>query len=150
MTEIPEHLLKRAQEAREKAESSSGASEPAASGGGEAAAEPAATGPAPPEPAATAFAAETPDADPPALEGSLRAPWHWERFLVEAAVIGGQDRWERRLRGLEKELELKRDRVRAEEPEAPRHVSIERDLNNLKHLRRFALPLVGKTEAPAR
>ncbi len=45
MTEIPEHLLKRAQEARQKAESSSGASDAGdagGSGGGEAAAEPAA------------------------------------------------------------------------------------------------------------
>ena len=30
---------------------------------------------------------------PPVLAGTLRAPWRWERLLVDAAVIGGRDRW---------------------------------------------------------
>ncbi|MEZ5285071.1 MAG: hypothetical protein R2712_09735 [Vicinamibacterales bacterium] len=34
------------------------------------------------------------------MAGTLRAPWRWEDLLVEAAVIGGIDRWERRLAGL--------------------------------------------------
>ena len=34
------------------------------------------------------------------------APSAWEKLLVDAAVIGGRDRWARRLRGLERELEL--------------------------------------------
>jgi len=29
----------------------------------------------------------------PVIDGQLRAPWRWERLLVEAAVIGGRQRW---------------------------------------------------------
>jgi hypothetical protein len=38
----------------------------------------------------------------PVREGQLRAPRRWERLLVEAAVIGGRDRWRRRIDGLAK------------------------------------------------
>ncbi|HSO73543.1 MAG TPA: hypothetical protein VLU47_01805, partial [Blastocatellia bacterium] len=30
------------------------------------------------------------------VDGTLRAPWRWERLLVESAVIGSRERWERR------------------------------------------------------
>jgi ATP-dependent helicase/nuclease subunit B len=33
----------------------------------------------------------------------LHAPWRWESLLVDAAVIGGKQRWQRRLTGLENE-----------------------------------------------
>jgi len=36
--------------------------------------------------------------------GVLRAPRRWEQLLVDAAVIGGRDRWERRLAGLAADL----------------------------------------------
>ena len=36
-----------------------------------------------------------------------RSPARWERLLVDAAVIGGKDRWERRLNGLEHEFDLR-------------------------------------------
>jgi ATP-dependent helicase/nuclease subunit B len=82
------------------------------------------------------------DADEqPTLGGTLRAPRKWEELLVEAAVVGGKDRWERRLNGLESELHLRLEELRNEEPESPRNIGIKRDLNNLAHLRRFALPL---------
>ena len=42
-----------------------------------------------------------------AIEGSLRAPWRWEKLLVDAAVIGSLERWERRLAGLARELEIR-------------------------------------------
>ena len=83
----------------------------------------------------------------PALEGMLRAPWKWEQLLVEAAVIGGQDRWIRRLDGLEKELHLKRSALDDEEPESPRVRAVERDLKNLAHLRAFALPVIERVAA---
>ncbi|HEY6291603.1 MAG TPA: PD-(D/E)XK nuclease family protein [Terriglobia bacterium] len=98
-----------------------------------------------PEAEAAGPAGDTDDA--PALEGTLRAPWQWEKLLVEAAVIGGQDRWLRRLDGLEAELRLKRDRQRDEEPESPRVLGAERDLKNLGHLRVFALPVIGRLAA---
>jgi hypothetical protein len=38
------------------------------------------------------------------VAGTLRAPWRWEELLVESAVIGQLDRWERRLRGLSRRV----------------------------------------------
>ncbi len=78
----------------------------------------------------------------PVVEGSLRSPWRWERLLVEAAVVGGRDRWARRLDGLAHEYEIKRAELRRDEPESSRARGLERDLVNLGHLRRFALPIV--------
>ncbi len=78
----------------------------------------------------------------PVIEGSLRAPWKWEELLLEAAVIGGLDRWSRRLSGLEHELKLKLETFRGEESDASRALAVERDLRNLGHLHRFALPVV--------
>src|SRR5690606_6774461 len=37
------------------------------------------------------------DPDAPVVRGTLRAPWRWERLIVDAAVIGGADRWRRRV-----------------------------------------------------
>ena len=84
-----------------------------------------------------------PDADErPVLAGTLRAPWKWEELLVEAAVIGGRSRWERRLRGLRRELELKRDTLRVQERDPGPLAGVERDLTQLGHLERFALPVI--------
>jgi ATP-dependent helicase/nuclease subunit B len=58
----------------------------------------------------------------------LRTPWAWERLLVDAAVINGRDRWERRLNGLEAELRLQDNRAA--------------DLSRLGDLKRFAMPIV--------
>jgi hypothetical protein len=44
--------------------------------------------------------------DGPVRAGQLRSPRRWERLLVEAAAIGGQDRWRRRIEGLANELRL--------------------------------------------
>ena len=43
------------------------------------------------------------------VDGTLRAPWRWERLLVESSVIGSEERWERRIAGLERELRVRRD-----------------------------------------
>ena len=45
----------------------------------------------------------SPDKDP-VIAGQLRAPRRWERLLVEAAVIGGRERWSKRIDGLAGEL----------------------------------------------
>ncbi len=93
-------------------------------------------------------APEPPDSDQrPVLGGALRTPWKWEELLVDAAVIGGRDRWERRLRGLEAELRVRRARVEADEPGSSRLLSLERDLLNLGHLMRFAGPLIAALDA---
>lgn len=83
----------------------------------------------------------------PAPGGTLKAPWKWEELLIDAAVIGGADRWGRRLDGLQHELELRRDELANEEPESARVAGLERDLVNLAHLRRFAQPLIGRLAA---
>ncbi|MFL5290291.1 MAG: PD-(D/E)XK nuclease family protein [Myxococcales bacterium] len=81
--------------------------------------------------------------DAPVQAGTLRAPWRWEDLLVEAAVIGGRDRWERRLLGLRHELELKlADLTGAREEAAIDRVR--RDLGDLESLHRFALPLLDE------
>ncbi|HEV2379131.1 MAG TPA: PD-(D/E)XK nuclease family protein [Terriglobia bacterium] len=83
----------------------------------------------------------------PGLEGTLRAPWNWERLLVEAAVIGGEERWRRRIGGLENEFRLKCDAERKEDPQSPRVAGAERELKNLGHLKAFALPVIERLAA---
>jgi ATP-dependent helicase/nuclease subunit B len=80
-------------------------------------------------------------------EDAPRAPWKWEEIIVDAAVIGGADRWQRRLRGLEHELRLAHDELAGDEPDSPRLAGLERELSNLDHLRRFALPVIGDLAA---
>ena len=99
------------------------------------------------EPAGSPADSPADNDDEPVLEGTLRAPFRWERLLVESAVVGGRDRWERRLNGLVRELALKIDALRAEEPESPRAARLEREVGNLHHLRRFALPVITRLAA---
>jgi ATP-dependent helicase/nuclease subunit B len=80
----------------------------------------------------------------PVVAGTLRAPWRWERLLVDSAVIGGRERWSRRLAGLAAEMGLKLEELRQEEADSPRLASLERDLENLGHLERFALPVIDR------
>lgn len=68
-----------------------------------------------------------------------RAPALWERLLVDAAVIGGADRWRTRLRGLRAELEQKY----REEPEE----WIERRVASLDNLAELALPVIDRLES---
>lgn len=75
------------------------------------------------------------------IEGHLRAPWRWEQLLVDSAVIGGKERWVRRLDGLANELRLQL--TGAEEEETPYAERIEKQLRDLEHLRAFALPAIG-------
>ncbi|MFT3699022.1 MAG: PD-(D/E)XK nuclease family protein [Kofleriaceae bacterium] len=66
--------------------------------------------------------------------GAVFAPWRWEELLVDASVIGGLDRWKRRLAGLEAELQLD-DNETGRERRA-------RQLADLEALRHYALPLI--------
>jgi CRISPR/Cas system-associated exonuclease Cas4 (RecB family) len=91
---------------------------------------------------AAARSAAPDDDRSPVLEGSLRTPWNWDRLLVESAVIGGRDRWQRRLDGLTRELELAHAEAQREEADSARARRLRRDLVDLEHLRRFALPVV--------
>lgn len=76
----------------------------------------------------------------PVIEGTLRAPFGWERFLIDAAVIGGKDRWSRRLRGLEAEYQMQIEDLKGRDESRREHV--EKQLERLKHLQHFALPVI--------
>ncbi len=56
-----------------------------------------------PEPQIASATPGDPDKDP-VIAGQLRAPRRWERLLVEAAVIGGRERWQNRIAGLAQDL----------------------------------------------
>lgn len=101
------------------------------------------------EPSATAElpAVATVSENKPTTFGTLRAPRLWERLLVDAAVIGGRDRWERRLAGFRSELEHERDHQAKRDPDDPVTPRIERDIEALDNLRRYALPLLADLEA---
>ena len=85
--------------------------------------------------------------DQAVVAGALRAPWKWESLLVESAVIGGSDRWGRRLNGLAAEYDLRIRELASEEPDSPRIPRLERERQNLAHLRGFALPLIEAMSA---
>ena len=83
------------------------------------------------------------------IAGTVRAPWRWEQLLVDAAVIGGKERWVERIAGLERELRLRR--LEAGDEDEARAARIEHEIADLVHLRDFALPLIGMLAAlPAR
>ena len=70
------------------------------------------------------------------------APWRWERLLVESSVIGGSDRWARRLSGLAEEYRARIRGLADEDPEDARIDRLRRELDHLAHLQAFALPVV--------
>src|SRR5687767_3680770 len=77
------------------------------------------------------------------LAGTLRAPWRWEDLIVEAAVIGRLDRWQRRLRGLEHEYDRRIREASSEDPDASRVRALNRDREQLRALRSFAEPILA-------
>ncbi|MDB6108130.1 MAG: ATP-dependent nuclease, subunit [Gammaproteobacteria bacterium] len=79
------------------------------------------------------------DPDAPTLEGALRTPWRWERLIVDAAVIGGADRWRRRLQGLKEEITLRYSELGEDDARAQ---TLARTAETLDHLTTFALPLI--------
>ena len=84
------------------------------------------------------------------LAGTLRAPWRWEDLIVEAAVIGRLDRWQRRLKGLEHEYDRRVREASSEDPEASRVRALVRDREQLRALRAFAEPILAEmAEWPA-
>jgi ATP-dependent helicase/DNAse subunit B len=70
----------------------------------------------------------------------VRAPRYWERMLVDAAVIGGYDRWFRRLQGLAKEFQKRIEELGPEDE--PARLRLEQDISRLQNLQEFALPIV--------
>src|SRR5258708_11546115 len=84
----------------------------------------------------------SPDIERPDVseESTLSVPIGWGNLLVDAAVIGGHDRWARRLRGLRREFQAQlRDLDKEDESHRPH---IERRIEQLKSLEYFSLPLI--------
>jgi RecB family exonuclease len=84
------------------------------------------------------------DVEAPSVLGQLRAPRRWERLIVDAAVIGGIDRWQRRLEGLRHQLVKATQNPTATEAQVARN---ERALQDLQALEQFALPLLSTLQA---
>jgi ATP-dependent helicase/nuclease subunit B len=81
----------------------------------------------------------------PVIAGQLRAPRRWERLLVEAAVIGGRERWSKRIAGLAGEL---RNRlVEINDEDEARAVVVRRTLEDLEAFAGYALPLIESLDA---
>ncbi|MGV3622779.1 MAG: PD-(D/E)XK nuclease family protein [Archangium sp.] len=87
---------------------------------------------------------EVGDPDAPAVLGQLRAPWRWEDLIIEAAVIGGTDRWRRRLSGLRAAAMKAQQNPTATEAQRGRE---QRRLLELTSLEQFALPLLDELVA---
>ena len=81
----------------------------------------------------------------PVIAGTLRTPRRWEQLLVDAAVLGGADRWRRRLAGLAEELRLRFESLG--DDDHPRRRRLERQIEQLDRLEHFALPLVAELAA---
>lgn len=78
--------------------------------------------------------------------GTIRTPRHWEKILVEAAVIGEADRWKNRLAGLA--AKYASDVAAYEKKdEAALAEGSRRELRAAESLQRFALPLVDDLAA---
>ncbi len=91
---------------------------------------------------------DTDVSDPvPLIEGTARAPWRWERLIVDAAVIGSAQRWKRRLNGLANELVAKRNEIVDDDAHA---ASLERRILDLAHLGEVAMPILSMLEAAPR
>ncbi len=84
------------------------------------------------------------DVESPVVAGTLRAPRRWEQVLIDAAVIGGRRRWERRLDGLAAQL---RAALAAFPDDEARALRLRRQVGDLLALREFALPLLDALEA---
>jgi ATP-dependent helicase/nuclease subunit B len=78
------------------------------------------------------------------VAGTLRAPWRWEKLLVEAAVIGrSAARWQRRLDGAANEIARRMAHESAREGDDSAGVRGLRQVSEqLAHLKAFALPIV--------
>ena len=70
----------------------------------------------------------------------LDVPIGWEKLLVDAAVIGGRDRWARRLRGLRAELQAQLRDMEEEDDSHRAHIRMR--IQQLERLEHFALPLI--------
>ena len=92
--------------------------------------------------APTGGAAVAPEREPSTY---IVAPLFWERLIVDAAVVGGRARWERRLKGLENEFRFQLAALEREN--SPRAEFAHRQIDRLRSLSGFALPLIAELDS---
>lgn len=78
--------------------------------------------------------------EPPMAAAPPSTPAQWEQLLVDAAVIGGRDRWARRLDGLENEFRFRLAKL--DEGDVAERAHVERQLSQLAELKGLALPVM--------
>ncbi|HEY9157773.1 PD-(D/E)XK nuclease family protein [Candidatus Binatus sp.] len=83
----------------------------------------------------------------PVIDATARAPWRWERLLVDAAVIGSAQRWRKRLAGLGNELRARRAEIAGDDARA---AGLERRILDLAHLGEVAMPILSMLDAAPR
>lgn len=88
---------------------------------------------------------DVPGAELPSDSSTIATPIAWEKLLVDAAVIGGRDRWFRRLRGLEEEFRFQISGLKDEDPTEQERLELQ--LERLQNLEKFALPLIEILDA---
>ncbi len=102
---------------------------------------------------ATVAGDDAPETDTPREEGPPQSPWRWEPLLNEAVIIGGHERWRRRLEGFREELLTRRETLASEDPESPRVESLGRRAALVSEFIDFACPIVDTlatwTDRPA-
>src|SRR5262249_36400992 len=81
----------------------------------------------------------------PVIAGQLRAPRRWERLLVEAAVIGGRERWRNRIAGLAQQLRSQLTEI--EDENEAKGAVVRRNLEDLEAFAAYALPLIESLDA---
>ena len=75
-------------------------------------------------------------------DGEVRGPAGWERLMADASVIGGTERWQRRLNGLEAEIRARYESQPDSDEEA--RTRLRRESDRLDELKSFALPLIER------
>lgn len=85
------------------------------------------------------------EAEPPETEPAPATPAAWEKLIVDAAVVGGKQRWERRLKGLESELRLRLAHL--EDSDDSYRAFLENQIVLLGNLQRLALPVIERLDA---
>jgi ATP-dependent helicase/nuclease subunit B len=73
-----------------------------------------------------------------------RSPWRWEEILNDAQVIGGADRWARRLHGHREQLKVRAEAAFKDDPSSPRHDALTRQIAWTDELLAFAGDVVGE------
>jgi len=88
----------------------------------------------------------TPDGDMAPIDAGQprRSPWRWEAILNDAQVIGGAERWARRLAGHREQVMVRASAAFKDDPSSPRHEALSRQVAWTDELIAFATDVIGE------